>query len=79
MGYNGIRTIVSRDDFLRFVNFSKRKRKEGCFERGERERERGIGIDWSVCEEHTSEYTKKGKRREQAGGTQRANIGAEIT
>lgn len=47
------------------------------------ERERERGIDWFVCKEHTKANTrsraKKGKRREQAGGTQRANIGAEIT
>lgn len=34
-------------------------------------------IDWSVCQVHTDQYTKS--RTEHAVGTQRANIGAEIT
>lgn len=78
MGYNGIRTIIKPRRFSSFRKFFEEKKKGGLL-RARGERERGIGIDWSVCEEHTSEYTKKGKRREQAGGTQRANIGAEIT
>lgn len=76
MGYNGIRTIIKPRRFSSFRKFFEEKKKGGLLRaRGERERE----VSGLIGLFAKSEYTKKGKRREQAGGTQRANIGAEIT
>lgn len=54
--------MLSRDDFLRFVNFSKRKRKEGCFERGEREREREVSGLIGLFAKSTRANTRRRER-----------------